>query len=52
MGKEDFLRHVAGKSSLHNETNENRNMLNQLAEGNRLAIKSTSVEHKNIHKGT
>jgi hypothetical protein len=52
VGKEDFLRHVAGKHSLYNETSENGKLLNQLAEGNRLTIKSTCFEHKDIHKGT
>jgi hypothetical protein len=42
---------VAGKHSLHNETSENGKLLSQLAEGNRLIIKSTCFEHKTIHKG-
>jgi endonuclease/exonuclease/phosphatase family metal-dependent hydrolase len=52
VGKDDFLRHVAGKHSLHNETSENRKLLSQLAEGNRLTNKSICFENKNIHKGT
>jgi hypothetical protein len=52
VDKENFLRHVAGKHSLHNETSENRKLLSQLAEDNLLIIKSTCFEHKNIHKGT
>lgn len=52
IGREDFLQHVAGKHSLHTETNENGMMLSQLAEAKGLIIKSTCFANKDIHKGT
>jgi endonuclease/exonuclease/phosphatase family metal-dependent hydrolase len=52
LGKEEYLRHVIGKYSLHNETNENGKLLCQLAEANQLIIKSTCFQHKNTHKET
>jgi hypothetical protein len=45
-------RSVAGKHTLHNETNNNGLRLCQFAEMNNLLISSTMYEHKKIHKGT
>ena len=50
--KETMFRQVAGKHSLHDETNDNGLKLIDLATGNGLVIKSTMYPHKNIHKGT
>ncbi|GAB1869237.1 Craniofacial development protein 2 [Camponotus japonicus] len=52
IGREDFLQHVAGKQSLHANTNTNGKMLSQLAESNELIIKSTCFEKKDIYKET
>lgn len=50
-GKKMFIQ-VAGKHSLHNETNDNGLKQIDLAAGNGLVIKSTMFSHKNIYKGT
>ena len=52
IGKEKHLAKVAGKYTLHNETNKNGNFLAQFAAMNKLFIKSTSFQHKKIHTGT
>jgi hypothetical protein len=52
IGKEKHLMKVAGKYTIHNETSANGNLLAQFATRNRLFIKSTSFQHKNIHMGT
>ncbi|EFN70229.1 Craniofacial development protein 2, partial [Camponotus floridanus] len=46
IGREDFLQHVAGKHSLHDNTNTNGKTLSQLTESNELIIKSTCLEKK------
>ena len=52
IGKEDFLKQIAGKYTLHDRTNENGKLLSQLASAYNLIIKSTCFNHKKIHKGT
>jgi endonuclease/exonuclease/phosphatase family metal-dependent hydrolase len=52
VGKEKSNGLVAGKYTLHNETNDNGLRLCQLAEMNNLLISSTKYEHKKIHMGT
>lgn len=52
IGRENFLQYVAGRHSLHVNTNENGKMLGQLAESNRLIIESTCFEHKHMYKET
>jgi hypothetical protein len=52
IGTEAFLKNVAGKFTLHTETNVNGEMLNEVAMTNSFIIKSTSFNHKRIHKGT
>jgi hypothetical protein len=52
VGKEMNNRLVAGKYTLHNETNGNGIRLCQFEEMNNLLISSTIHEHKKIHKGT
>ena len=52
IGKEDFIKRIAGSFSLHDKTNENGQSLGQMAESHQFVIKSTAFNHKNIHKGT
>jgi hypothetical protein len=52
VGKEMSHRSVAGKHTLHNETNDNGLRLCQFAEMNNLLISSTMYEYKKIHKRT
>lgn len=53
IGREDYVRGIAGKYSLHDETSENGIKLCQLtAENGQLKIKSVNFPHKEIHKGT
>ncbi|XP_055374825.1 craniofacial development protein 2-like [Condylostylus longicornis] len=52
IGKEEYVRNIAGKFSLHETTSPNGHRLCQFAEETCLKIKSTSFERKNIHKGT
>lgn len=52
IGKEDFLKNVAGKQTLQEVTNENGKRLAQLAAEQDLLLSSTMFKHKKIHKGT
>lgn len=52
IGKENFLKGVAGKFSLHNESSDNGRMLVEFATACGMIIKSTSFDHKRIHLGT
>lgn len=52
IGKEDFVSSVAGKYTLHEETNENGKLLCQMAMAQSLVVRSTCFNHKNVHKGT
>jgi len=52
VGKDMNNRLLAGKYTLHNETNNNGLRLCQFAEMNNLLISSSIYEHKKIHKGT
>ena len=52
VGKEMNSRLVAGKYTLHNETNDNGLRLCESAEMNNLLISSTIYVHKKIHTGT
>lgn len=52
VGKEDFVSSVAGKYTLHDETNENGTLLCQMALSQDLIVESTCFDHKRIHKGT
>ena len=52
IGKENIYRSVSGLHTLHNETNNNGQMLCEFAITNNLKIMSTQFEHKRIHKGT
>jgi exonuclease III len=52
IGRENFIVMVAGKYTLHEVTDENGKRLGQLAARHNMIIKSTSFEHKQIHKGT
>ena len=50
IGTEDFLKDIAGKFTLHLETNENGKLLSQLAASYNLIIKSTCFNHKKYIK--
>lgn len=52
IGKEDFIKQVAGMYSLYNETSNNGMRLCQFAESCALKIVRTAFQHKIIHKGT
>jgi len=52
IGKEESIRSVLGRFSLHDNTSENGLLLAQFAEMHRMMIKSTCFPHKDIHKGT
>ncbi|XP_050516907.1 uncharacterized protein LOC126891692 [Diabrotica virgifera virgifera] len=52
LGKEDYLREVIGKHSLHDTTNDNGHRLTQFAISNNMIIKSTQFERKDIYKVT
>jgi len=49
---ENFIAIVAGTYTLHEVTSENGKRLGQFAARHNMIIKSTSFEHKWIHKGT
>ena len=50
IGKENFIKSVAGKHTLHTATSENGKQLGQLVERHNMMIKSTCYEHKWITK--
>jgi hypothetical protein len=52
IGTEAFLKNMAGKYTLHTQTNDNGKMLSELAMTNNFIIRSTCFNHKRIHKGT
>lgn len=50
IGKQDYQKQVTGPYTLHDTSNENGNMLIQLATRNRLIIKSTMCPHKHTFR--
>lgn len=48
IGREEYIKEVAGQYSLHNKTSKN----GARPIGNELWIKSVNFQHKEIHKGT
>ncbi|KAL1446132.1 hypothetical protein WDU94_005544 [Cyamophila willieti] len=52
VGKEDVWREVAGRESLHDNTNNNGYRLLSMAAAGNIKIVSTNFPRKNIHKGT
>jgi hypothetical protein len=52
LGKEEFIIDVAGKHSLHENTNDNGLRLCNLSAAHGMWISSISFPHKNIHKHT
>jgi hypothetical protein len=52
IGKEQYQKNVAGKFTIHDISNENGNLLGQIATRNGLKIKSTTFPYKYIHLGT
>jgi hypothetical protein len=52
VGKENTLKMIAGKHTLHDISNDNGMMLGQFVVRNNLVIKSTCFPHKRIHLGT
>ncbi|XP_072398009.1 uncharacterized protein [Diabrotica undecimpunctata] len=52
LGKEDSLRELISKHSLHDTTNDNGHRLTQFAISYNMIVKSTQFERKNIYKVT
>ncbi|XP_060530071.1 craniofacial development protein 2-like [Cylas formicarius] len=52
LGKEDHLRCVVGRHSLHNVTNDNGDRLADFAIAMNMSVRSTQFQRKNIHKIT
>lgn len=52
IGREDEMRGTVGKYSMHENSNENGNLLIEFSVRNNLIIKSTCFPHKQIHLGT
>jgi len=52
IGKEESIRSVAGRFSLHENTSENGLLLAHFSEMHRMMIKSTCFPHEDIHKRT
>jgi hypothetical protein len=50
--KEDRIKRVAGKYTMHESTNNNGKLMLNFAIENEMLIASTIYQHKNIHKGT
>lgn len=52
IGREERYKQITGGKSLHLETNENGRMVIDFAEQNNMVIRSTSFDHRDIHKVT
>lgn len=52
LGKEELYKKVTGNFTLHDQTNENGEILCNFAAYNDFKIVSTQFQHKAIHKGT
>lgn len=52
IGKEDHVRAVAGKQTIHTRTNDNGTRLCDLAAALDMIVSSTKFKHKNAHKIT
>ena len=52
IGSEESMKMVAGRFTLHNESNDNGQRLGQMAAKYNMVIKSTCFDHKKIHLGT
>ena len=51
-GKENAYSSVAGKYTLHKESNSNGELTCEYVAANNMYITSTKFNHKKIHKGT
>jgi hypothetical protein len=51
LGKVEAYSSIGGKHMLHEETNENREIMFDIAITNNLVVMSTQFQHKQIHKG-
>jgi len=52
IGKEKAYENVTGKHTLHDVSNQNREMICNFAVENNMTVMSTQFQHKTIHKGT
>ncbi|PSN37502.1 hypothetical protein C0J52_26535 [Blattella germanica] len=52
VGREDIFRPTIGKFSLHEDSNDNGDRLVTFATSKNLTVKSTTFQHKDIHKHT
>jgi hypothetical protein len=50
IGKEDFIKGIAGRYTLHKETRKNGSMLGRFASMYNMTTESTCFDHKNIYK--
>jgi len=52
VGREDIFKPIIGQEGLHQDSNDNRFRIVNLATSKNLVLKSTMFPHRNIHKYT